>query len=311
VGGGAHAFTLVEALIVISIIGLLAGIVLLTMGHARKGGDVAAERAMVVALRIGVEKFKDEFSTLPALVIETPDPVGPTDPTGKIFVWTTQQLELPDPTPLNGATSNLDRAAYSQYSLPYYLAGALDEIYDEIPGLGFTAPSPKHDGSFSRHGRKHDPFVDPTVYKTRTGANRLFVPKVAGSTASNQSARARCYILDRWSDGSGLAANDRPIRYYRWLPSYYPVGDPKAGNIKYWNIPIPVGGDASNPLDPPSRPELKSAEFAVVSAGPDRLFGDEDPAVIGNTLGVPVSTTAEIAAARAKAAADNIVEVGR
>ncbi|HMN39530.1 MAG TPA: type II secretion system protein [Phycisphaerales bacterium] len=289
-----RAFTLIELLVVLGIIALLGSIILLAMGRVRKTGDVTAERAMVVALKNGVEQFKQEFGFLPPLVID--DPAGgpggaPVDINGTIFVWPTTDLYLPTTT-LNGSTGPTDRRCYSQYSLPYYLAGSCDELYDGVDGLGFTAPSSSHDGTFSKRGRRHEPIVDPTLQKTRSGQNRLSprVP-ITGNTPANQRSRAAHTILDRWSDGTAI--NSRPIRYYRWLPDFWPQSNTaQSGQVHYWNIPFVVGGDPTN-LNPPANIELKSAEWAIVSAGPDRLFGDE-----GGVY-------------NPEAVKDNIVEVGR
>lgn len=285
---------MIELMVVLGIIALLGSIVLLALGKVRKTGDVTAERAMVVALKNGVEQFKQEFGFLPPLVVDVPDAAhanAPVDINGTIFVWSTKDLYDPN-TIINGSTGPADRRCYSQLSLPYYLAGSCDELYDGVDGLGFTAPNTSHDGSFSKRGRTHAAIVDPTAQKTRFSQIRL-TPRVpvTGNTPANQRSRAAHTIMDRWSDGT--AANSRPIRYYRWLPDYWPqTNAAQAGQVHYWNIPFVIGGDPTN-LNPPANIELKSAEWAIVSAGPDRLFGDE-----GGVY-------------NAEAVKDNIVEVGR
>jgi prepilin-type N-terminal cleavage/methylation domain-containing protein len=295
-----RAFTLIELMVVMGVIALLASIVLLALSKIRKTGDITAERAMVVALKNGILKFQSDFGMPVPLVVDTPGgtfanaPVELVGTEGRIIVWPT--LDLYDPTTvLNGSAAPADYRRYSQYSLPYYVAGSCDEIFDGVDGLGFTAPSPKHDGTFSKRGRKYEPIVDPTLQKTKSGQIRLSPRNPAtGVTPANQLSRATHVIMDRWSDGT--QANTQPIRYYRWLPDYWPQSNAAlAGQVHYWNVPIAVGGDL-DPLNPPSSIELKSAEWAVVSAGPDRLFGDE----AGLT-----------AAGRIEAAKDNIVEVGR
>jgi type II secretory pathway pseudopilin PulG len=301
-----RAFTIVEAMIVLGIIALLAGLVFGALHFVKGSGDAVAERAMVVSLKQGVEQFKQQFGFLPPLVIDTPDPPNPTDQSGRIYVWSNRDLYDPNTT-LNGSPGSSDptlRQCFSQYSLSYYVVGSLDDLFDEVNGPGFTAPSSSRDGSFSGTGRRFDPFVDPSLQKTRAGISRVpampanlqTMAALPGDKQKRADRSRYFYILDRWSDGSGSAANDRPIRYYRWQPSYYPKNDPKAGQVQYWNVPIAVGGDVNNATNPPGKPELKSAEFAIVSAGPDRRFGDE-----------PGLTPQE----RLNAAADNIVEVGR
>lgn len=285
-----RGFTIIETMIVMGIVALLGSILLLAIRGMRKTGDVTAEIGMVSALKLSVEKFKQDHGFLPPLVEDaTP---GPVEASGRIRIWTAQDLGNKDAT-LNGGPGPAGPKAYSDYSLAYYLAGALDSDYDGVKGLGFTTPSEKRDGQFSRKGKKIEALIDPTQYKTRTGAIRLFIPN---ATSTDQLTKVRTVIWDRWSDGSLTTGLSQPIRYYRWLPAYWAQTDPtNPGKVRYWNVPVAIGGN----LDPeiaPSRAELKDAEYAIVSAGPDRLFGDE----------------AGLADAdRVKAAADNIVEVGR
>lgn len=291
---GRRGFTIVEATITIGIIALLASIVIYAVGKVRGQGDVVAERAMVTTLQKAVERFKQEYGFLPALVIDTP--ANATNPVmvsnGQIQVWQTKDLYDPNTT-LNGSTCSGDNVAnrrcYSVHSLAYYLAGALDVTYDGGAGLTFTAPT--SDGQFSKRGRAHDAMVDLTQQKTRLGATRLYI---ANSTSPTPSQRVDCRVWDRWSTGSTGGASYE-IRYYRWLPSFYPQNDPKAGQVQYWNVPIELGGNPVN-SQPPLKAELRTAEYAIVSAGPDHLFGDE--------AGLTVAQVA-------KAIEDNIVEVGR
>jgi type II secretory pathway pseudopilin PulG len=289
-----RGFTIVEATIVIAIIALLASIVLYAVGLVRKKGDIVAEVAMVEALQKSVEKFKQDFNFLPPLVVDTG--AGPTglvgpiaNPGNQIVIWDVSNLSDPNTT-LNGTTPVLNNR-YSVYSLPYYLVGALDVSYDGGAGLTFTAPG--RDGQFTKRGRTYDAFLDLTQQKTRLGATRLFIKN---NTDPIPSMRIICKIWDRWSGGADDSTS-YPIRYYRWLPQYFPAGDPKAGQVQYWNIPIEIGGNPNNML-PPLNADLKSAEYAIVSPGPDHWFGDE----------ISFLTTPEL---RAKAAADNIIQVGR
>jgi hypothetical protein len=306
---------MMELMIVLAIIAILCGLAFAALHHVKNSGDVVAERAMVVTCKQGVEQFRQQFGFLPALVVDAGDPQAPVHivPPGtdvKVLVWPTQELSNPYTT-LNlspGTDPPLIRNCYSVYSLPYYLAGSLGFAADEVSGYGCTAPT--RDGQFSGTGRKYDPFVDPTRFKTRGGLVRAFTMLPSGTSPPGNTEPgltmyyARTVILDRWSDGSGFTnGNDRAIRYYRWEPSFYtPAGgtDPnpaKVGQIHYWNVPIAVGGDPNDPTAPPKNADLKTATWAIVSAGPDRFFGDE----------LSLTTPAQ----RAAAAADNIVEVGR
>lgn len=264
---GNRGFTLIEAMVVMGIIALLAGIVLYAVGLVRKQGDVVAERAMVTTLQKAVERFKQEYGFLPPLVLDGPGAGLPVDGTGLIHTWATRDLADQNTT-LNGSSAG-DRRCYSIHSLAYYLVGALDVTYDGGAGLTFTAPS--SDGSFTKRGRAHEAMVDLTQQKTRLGATRLYI---ANPTNPAPLQRVDCRIWDRWSIGTPNVASYE-IRYYRWLPAFYPQNDPKAGQVQYWNVPTAIGGNPIND-QPPLKAELRTAEYAIVSAGPDHVFGTDD-----------------------------------
>lgn len=295
---GPHArggFTIVEGAVVFGIIALLGAILLLAFRGARAGGDVGAERAMVVSLKLAVEQFKQQFGFLPPLVVDrTPGPGGvqvPISSQNDPVVW--RAADLADPMPV----LNSGGRRFSELSLTYYIVGTLPKDIDGSDGPGFTAPA--KNGSFSRTGRTIEPLMDPSSRKTKRGSNRLY------NSPNDQNISQ---ILDYWSDRTNLA-EARPIRYYRWLPNFYTQsGQYQAptledvGKVRDDNIPLTAG-------DPKTNPGLRGAEFAIVSCGPDRLFGDEPIADIRDRLKLDAAMSEQ--QARAKAIEDNIVEVGR
>jgi len=314
--GARRAFTLVELMVVMGIIAILVSLVFVALHHVRGTGDTIAEQGEVSAFKTAILQFEKDFGAPPPLVVDNPPgPAGaPAIPiynvnatTVGIAVWSTGDLQTPNmsstlntnwPT-IGTMDPSLGANRCSEYSLAYYLVGALDRAADGVDGPGFTAVN--RDGTFSRRGRVYQPYIDPSLHKTRTGLLRLSVPPAA---TGNALAKAVSVIRDRWDDGTAPTptnAATHHIRYYRWLPSYYPQSDPKAGQVQYWNVPIAVGGyfdlaaGAVN-TQPPLKSELKAATWAVASAGPDGLFGDE-----------PGLTNAQ----RIKAISDNIVEVGQ
>ena len=96
-------------------------------------------------------------------------------------------------------------------------------------------------------------------------------------TCFPSSSRTTCKILDRWSDST----NQHAIRYYRWKNEYYteagrglpnPAPTPdQVGKVCFWRVPVEIGGNAS-PLIAPANPDLRNAEYAIVSPGPDGDF---------------------------------------
>ena len=110
--------------------------------------------------------------------------------------------------------------------------------------------------------------------------------------------------------------NNVAFRYYRWLPGReQPAG---SGNfivetLADLNIPVMVARDpAAFPqlVDRPERDitknaQLRDATFAIVSAGANKVFGDESVDVLQAALGSGTETEL-----RREAESDNAVEVG-
>ena len=71
----------------------------------------------------------------------------------------------------------------------------------------------------------------------------------------------------------------------------------------YAQIVPAVLGDAND------KPELRTAAFAIVSAGPNGVVGDEDLSFLRTELKLSADTPE--ATVRKKAAEDNIVEIGQ
>jgi type II secretory pathway pseudopilin PulG len=274
------AFTLIELLFVVAMVVMLIGLLLWGVNKAVLGARKASETNTVASLRMGVDQFKGQFGFIPPLVRDNRDGSddGPLDANG-IDPLIYRASVLADAEFLRGDTGD-PKDRYSIYSLPYYLIGVLDEVSDGIEGPGFLEP--RRDGTFtkrstssSRTGRVFDPFFDASAKGIAT-VNR--------------------------EEGRIELRNDKgaAYRYYRWLKDEGDIGNKTLQD--YLNVPLLLG-------DPEENAELKSAEYAILSAGANGVFGDEDVDVLRSKLGLPAGTSAN--AVRRKASGDNVIGVGR
>lgn len=288
-----RAFTLIELLFVLLILAILIGILLVAFRGAIGGARSATTRQSVLALTSAIEQFKRDFDTLPPMVKDgfqgTPDTTGPLLTLGR-GRQVPNVYNFGDPTDrefLQGQSGDPEYR-FSIYSLPYYLMGALGKDVDGVEGPG--ALEPQRDGTFDRlSNRRYEPLFDPK----RGGLNSV------------DPSEGRIELVD----GNGVS-----FRYYRWIPvgqgdQGYDDGDP-IGNLA---IPDIVGNAAENT-------ELRSASYAIVSAGADGLFGTlgvrsypgqsqdiEDKYMVEVELGKRFETDAAAAEAARR---DNVVEVG-
>lgn len=332
-GAPRGGFTILELMLVLIMMGLLLGLVFLGYKVARKTTQDLSTTALMNGVVMGLEEFKTSFGFVPPLVKDKADPpvanlIYANAGRNTIRVY---QLGVPaDVTelrtldPLSNNTRNpfLD-TRYSTRSIAFYLAGGLetpyaaalpDVVIDGVPGPGMYAPD--RDGTFevpsaatlpaagdrSRVGKTYEPFV-----KLDASASMTADPGMA------ETVEVR--------DKNGVA-----IRYYRWLNAE--VGQPNAGLLidrLGVRTPTLVGRDSKQTpfgngyfTTPPERDlnsnaALSKATWAVVAAGPNKLFGDEDIGFIAATLGKPVSnapTEQEEHSLRSEAEKDNVVRVG-
>lgn len=204
-----RGFTLIEALVVIIVIGILATLIFSAIGAARRSAISTAERAMIRSISVSVSQFEQEFGFLPPLVDDS-TPLGPTR----------QPLIRSDAFLRSDEEPNEPR--YSRYSLVFYLMGVLDapmaggEPIDGSRGPTFTKPRP--DGSFTRSGRAYEPLYDLSRQPERLQRD------------ANDSALV--WMNDRWG---------QPIRYYRWLH------DATVQDTDDLNVPADLGDPAAVP----------------------------------------------------------------
>lgn len=276
-----RAFTIIELLFSLAIIFVLMGMLIVGYRHIGLAGRAAADRQMVVSLKLGAEQFRQNFGFIIPLVKDERDggPLEVVSGRERPVVYSLDSDTDRDYLRGSGLSSDGD-LRYSIRSLAYYLVGVLDEPVDGVNGRGLREV--RADGSFrGSGGREFEPFYD----SGNAGNGGVFIEDAVTGIAE---------IRDR---------NGIPIRYYRWLQ-----GDPNNSNkvekTADMNVPEVLG-------DPAENQQLRSAEFAIVSAGPNKVFGDlttETIADLISALSLRSGTPDEEVLRKARA--DNIVEVG-
>ncbi len=273
-----RAFTLVEALVVVIIIGALMSILLVALTGVMRGSRVAAERLEIASLKVAVEQFKGTFGFLPPLINDAAGPI------------TGGQLDIRPDRFLSGQTL-VNEPRYSVYSLSYFVMGMGDapgaggRPIDGAPGPRLTAPNP--DGTFAAGGKVYEPF------------------SAMGSKDSTRIIRgddARLVAVDRWGRAQTFGGTTPPLnalRYYRWLPKYYDAAPGQQATIEQYMVPRAVG-------DPNLNEGLRKAGFAIVSVGPNGITDERRPLPRAETSGPGCDS----AAIDVEATKDDIVEVG-
>jgi prepilin-type N-terminal cleavage/methylation domain-containing protein len=239
------AFTLLEMLLTIFIIAVLLGILAVGFRTLSVLAGANALQQDLVSVRNSVTQFKEQFGFLPPLVDDNNGPLAG----GQIVVYNTQSRDSADAVDAQVFLREGGNDRYSIYSLGYFLVGALDVAIDGVDGVGMAAPSP--DGTFNLRGKAFEPFFDPGA----GGAGGIL------------------QLGDDLTDGE-VSLADRfgtPYRYYRWLPET-DVDEQDDLNVPTLLLNIFDAAIGSLP------PELLNATYAIVSAGPDRVFGTADDA---------------------------------
>jgi prepilin-type N-terminal cleavage/methylation domain-containing protein len=320
---GARAFTMIEIMISLLILGILLALLIGSVKLVTRTAKGTVDRAAVNEIQKGASQFKQLFGFYIPLVRERDpgnavviEPIPNANPArNRVSVHKPQDADFLDDLQANNFTVNplnplLDER-YSERSIAIYLAGVLPSPVfpaqpqglpiDGVNGPGFCKPL--IDGSFAipadllhpgagadatkRTGQTYEPFI-------QLGASGL---RFEGSAAQPDAVT----IIDR----SGV-----PIRYYRWEHKLTDLANP-------YRVPLMVGRNASaipgfpvpESRDLSKNANLRTAAFAIVSAGPDGVFGDEQLDVICQKLGISLDPSSEVKI-RMRAEQDNVVEVG-
>jgi len=182
------AFTLIELVVVIGIIIILAGLVLSTVGYARKKGALARAETEIAALSAACENYEADNGIYP----QNGD-TNTLDPTNNNF----------DPTPPPPGQTN----AYSQAGLYLY-----EKLFGVTSGTRSEVPSSRSYFTFKPNilyptdtsldiVALRDPFGNLYGYSTRMAAT--------GSGGYNPT-------FDLWSTGGGTTSNDVPKWIRNW-----------------------------------------------------------------------------------------------
>lgn len=329
-----RAFTLLELLMAILVIGLLMGLLIGGAVFVRRAAKAASDGATLTAITTGLTQFQQEFGFAPPLVrdraLPGPETVIPAGGQGNARISVYQisaladQAALRTPTLAPTADNPLQDNRFSEFSLAIYLAGGLEYPVNTTGGAppidGYPGPGlykPNKDGTFNI---PKDIALGNAAYSKRIGnVYESFVslgksaPVLFRDPVDNQKAFLR--------DGRGTN-----IRYYRWLTGREePVGSGRyvVETPADLNIPALIARDTSLPQfslfkkrperDLASNSSVRSAAWAVVVAGPNGFFGDEpNVSAMAAALGKPVpENPADEVALRALAEEDNLVEVGQ
>jgi prepilin-type N-terminal cleavage/methylation domain-containing protein len=279
-----QGFTIVELSVSILVIAILIGLLLVGLGKMSRSAQQGAEQANVIAMRIAIEQFKNDFGFAPPLVKDgltyagggtAGVPLGTLAGQDAALVYRTDDPTGMDQDFLRGDSGNPD-LRFSVYSLPYYLIGVLDADYDGVDGSGFREPT--RNGTFRQAGGR---LTDP-LFDAAGDADRL---------VEVNAEEGRFELRDR----NGIA-----YRYYRWLPDESAAGK-TVTDLR--NVPSLLG-------DPSENIGLRDAEWAIVAAGPNRVFGDLATESIPQ-LEAELGRGKTPAQLEAEGRADNVVEVGR
>ncbi|MGV6813827.1 MAG: type II secretion system protein [Phycisphaerales bacterium] len=373
VSGRRFGFTLIELMVVISIIALIAALLITGLNQASKSAKRSASQRSAAAIAQAVTQFEIEFGFLPPLVhdgvsISAGDDAyrplkidGNVSQDGPLFeqaggaytyrtviAWS-DGLDFDFFRRRNGTgadTINLSRGGswdddgawedrrYSKYALAYYLTGILDKDVDGVRGPGFARPIV--DGTFLGIGYpvgasrdRYEPLMDVDRRGARLSTDYVEPNEFPEHLLDHSDPPDPNTIYNGYQEyqRNGLVAIvdsfGNAFRYYRWEPGRFVNGQLVVENQLDLNLPpvlidpvvlAKVQNDVAR-LDEADLTggdtKLRDARFAIVSAGPNGLFGTEDIKTLSDEMGVAEPTTLEdIAKLRQEAWLDNAVEVG-
>jgi prepilin-type N-terminal cleavage/methylation domain-containing protein len=272
-GDSRSAFTLLELLVVITVIVLLMGILLVAIGGVRQSARTAKTRQLMESVKVAVISYREQFGQLPPEV----GPTGlsrydedewdydyaPSSPESGTFVSTNSDpLEATPGSDFTIAAHLLGRTISVDY-------GEGDREIDGVDGPGLRQPAFSGgylwDGTTGQkppsRGRVYEPFID----SRDRGA---FVQTAAMPDYNNQKATL---VVD---------ANGNAIRYYNFKdPKPLTSNASRALSlISPGDVQNVAGNPPLTPTEVAAEPEkipqqYRNLEFAIVAAGEDGIAG--------------------------------------
>jgi len=234
------------------------------------------------------------------------------------------QIELVPGGPAWNDDEAWDDLRYSKFSLPYYLGGVGGVLLDGVQGPGMARP--RADGNWEGVWRgtpardRYDPVIDGEKSSLKLVFGYFEPAEYAehGETAPTNVTPpdSHAAYVDPWG---------RAYRYYRWERGRYVGRRLVTETTLDLNIPpvlidpVAMAAIRNDPANARTLPggltgdnaELRGARYAIVSAGPNKLFGNEPIDEIARVLREPVPTSLDGQAAMRKSAwDDNIVGLG-
>lgn len=290
-----RAFTLLELLMSILIIGLLVGMLITAAVHVRRVVRETADRQVVINIGQAVGQFKKDFGFPPPLVRDQDANASPNrvvvaasgNRLARLNVYNpvvpADRLKLAAPTPPFDIANPCADNRFSTVTLAAYLVGAVaTPISATPPPSGDPAPidgvvgpgfyKPKRDGSFDVPGEVSNPSAAASDRSGRKGG------RVEPMLALSNNLKLQPLTAPANVQGGVQVLDSRgvPIRYYLWErgDSTAPGGAYPVTGYASLNIPAIVGRWLPGASPPPDLVDPRNPGpvglTSVLNLPPDR-----------------------------------------
>ncbi len=303
VGVRGAAFTIVELMVVVAVVGVLVGILLVAFGGVRRSAQQALATRLLATIGQAVEAFEREVGYLPPLLVydqTTPVLLG-NQPQINVFEPSLVVPEAKHADNFGALRTELEATRFgSEFTLPAYLLGTGDINNSEMAGQTVGGNNDKDDGQAGPG------FRDPGPDRSWGDAHERDSADIAAD-ATTKIGR----VYGPYLDPAGLAEHlrldkrtgmfkmtdswDQPIRYYKgWRTKNDPLpGAPAEPGVDFVPVELRTADAVEYQADDLlQRADLQlerpvfGAKFMILSAGvpifegrdghPIPLFGDRD-----------------------------------